>query len=108
HGRLEHVGRTDADALVALDAALEELVLLDGAGRAHHAGREVARRPAGQPGERVKQHADNYREDRPALGNVGPGDLVLSLRQDGEAQGVVRAVLDAVEADEALALAELG
>ena len=32
YGRLQHIGRADADALVALDAAFKEPILLDGTG----------------------------------------------------------------------------
>src|SRR5262249_7829030 len=131
--RLEHVGRADADALIALDAALEELALLHRAWRADGLGAEAALvHRGGEPEGRIGQHAAEHGEGPAATGHGRSrlhrlGDLrddrlaeerglsllrltddeVLELdRSQAEGQRVLGAVVDAVEADEALALPE--
>src|SRR5690606_2592124 len=130
---LEHVGRADVDALVALDAALEELRLGDGARRADRLRgvalgvhrlrvaqeriREHARQPGEQPAparhvwrfdDRVGQLRDHApaEQRRGALLDRAEDALVHRHRRDPEGERVLRAVVDAVEAHEALALAQ--
>src|SRR5262249_3731426 len=56
--RLQDVSRADADALVALDAAAEELVLGDRARGPDHAPLEVLADPAREPGHREEEQPE--------------------------------------------------
>ena len=107
HGRLQHVGGADVDALIALDAALEKLVLLYRAWRPDHAGGEVfvvdqpvvAQRRSGDQAERAA-------EDQLAPGHIRKGNhLFFVLAQHCELEGVFGAVVNAVHAAEAFGLA---
>ena len=93
--------------MVALDAAAEELVLGDRAGGPDHGPVEVLPHPTREPRHREEEESEQPRQDElpPADGRVG--HLARLAGQEAERQGVVRAVLDAVEADEALALAQV-
>ena len=104
---LQHIRRTGADALVALDTAVEKILFLDGTGRADDFFIVVAVARAGGAGKRVKAEADERAEKRAARGHDGRGDFALELRQKLERNRVLRTILDAVEADKTFALAEL-
>src|SRR5262249_393040 len=104
---LEHVGRADADTLVALDAAAEELVLGDRAGGTDARPVEVLPHPAREPRHREEDQAEESGEHQLPAANRRIRHLARLAGQKAEGQGVVRAVLDTVEADEALALAQV-
>jgi len=105
--RLQHVRRADADALVAFDAAVEKIYFLHGAGRADDFFVVVPRARAGRAAKGVKAEADQRAEKRAASRHNGRGDFTLERRHELERKRVLRAVLDAVEADKTFALAEL-
>ena len=106
-GGLEDVRGADADALVTLDTALEEFLFLDGAGRADDIfvvaailrARGAAEAEEAEAGERAKERAAGL--------DGGHGEFVLKGWDELEGDRVLGAVLDAVEADETLALAKL-
>jgi hypothetical protein len=106
--RLQDVGRADADALVALDAAAEEFVLLDRAGGADDRPVEVLLDPAREPRHGEEEQAEDPGQDELPAADGRRGDLARLAGEEPERERIVRAVVDAVHADEALALAEVG
>ena len=132
---LEHVGRTDVDALVALDAALEELALLHRAGRTDHLlvesavidGGGEAEERIGESARHPCEHPATPRQVRSLLHGVETlGDDLASEergravlhraddpvlprnRSEPEGESVLGAVVDTVEADETLTLPKRG
>src|ERR1035437_4618919 len=105
--RLQHVRRAGADALVALDAAVEEINFLHGAGRADDFFVVVAVARAGRAAKGVKAQPDQRAEKRAASGHGGRGDFAFERWQKFERDRVFWAVFDAIEADETFALAKL-
>ncbi len=81
---LEHVCRADADALVALDAAVEKINFLHRAGRADDFFVVVARARAGRAAKRVKAEAKQRAEKRAASGHDRRGDFMFERRHEFE------------------------
>ena len=83
-GRLQHVGRADADALVALDATSQELILGDRAGGPDHARLEVLPHAAGEPRHREEEKPEQPREHQLAAADRRIGDFAGLARQKTE------------------------
>ena len=107
-GGLEDVGGAHANALVAFDAALQKFDFGHGPGRADDGFVEVFGEVAAGAGKGEKEQAGEAGEHGVAAFDVGIGDFVLFGWKHFETEGVVRAVVDAVEADEALGFAQIG
>ncbi len=102
-GGPDHVGRADAHALAALDAARQELLLRERAGRPDEIRVPVGAGGGAQPQGRRGEHAGRGREHEPPAAQVGQQGLAFGRRAGAVGDGPVLAVVQAVHAHHALA-----